>query len=293
MHFKIIPSILMSLLCACSAAQEASEILLFDLIENDSTIQISNPINISANPGYDNQPAFAHDGTTILFASEREGQTDIAQYNLQGGFRTWITDTPDSEYSPAPYPGKKKFFSCVRLNLDDTQYLYKYGYKNREPEVIVPGIRVGYYLWFDQKTLITFVIGETETLEVSNFKYKIRYPIEKNIGRALQKIPGTVPELGGRLSYISLEHGSPEIYAIDPKNSEKKYLADALAGSQDLVWTPNGNLLMGNMEGIFHLKPGTTDQWVKVDIESDSALKDFSRMAVSPDGRRIAVVVRE
>ncbi len=293
MRIKIVPSILMSMFCGLLQAQEPSEIILFDLAESDGLITLSNPVNASSNKGYDNQPAFTEDGLFLLFSSEREGQTDIAQYNLQGKYRTWITNTPDSEYSPAPYPRKKKFFTCVRLNQDGTQFLYKYAFKSREPEVIVPNLRIGYYHWFTDRILVSFVIGDTETLQVSNFRYRIRYPIERNPGRSFQRIPSTADGIGGKLCYINLEHGGPEIYAIDPENSQQEYVADALPGSQDLVWTREGKILMGNEEAIYQYDPNGSDKWIPVRIESDLVLKGFSRMAISPDGRKIAVVVSE
>ena len=293
MSIKIIPSILMSLCCAFALAQEASEIYVFNLFENDTIIRLSDPINISSNPGYDNQPMFTEDGQSIMFASEREGQTDIAQYNLSEGYRTWITNTPDSEYSPAPFPKKKKYFTCVRLNEDNTQYLYKYAYKKKPPEIMLPDLRVGYYLWFDDKTLVSFVIGDVETLQVSNFKYDIRYPIEKNIGRSLQKIPPSATAFQGKMSYISLDHGSPEIYAIDPAKSDPVYITDALEDSQDLVWTRSGSILMGNETGLFWFRSEISKDWLPVIIESDIQLSGFSRLAISPDGKKIAVVVRE
>ncbi len=293
MSFKMIPSILMSLCCAFALSQEASEIYVFDLVENDSVIRLSNPVNISSNPGYDNQPVFTEDGLQVMFASERAGQTDIAQYNLSEGYRTWITNTPDSEYSPAPYPKKKKYFTCVRLNQDETQYLYKYAYKKKPPEIMLPELRVGYYLWFDEKMLVTFVIGDVESLQVSNFKYDIRYPIEKNIGRSLQKIPAAAREWQGKMSYISLEHGSPEIYAIDPSKSVPIYITDALDNSQDLVWTRSGSILMGNETGLFRFRADLSEDWLPVIIESDLPVEGISRLAISPNGKKIAVVVKE
>ena len=293
MSIKMIPSILMSLCCAFAFAQEASEIYVFNLFENDTIIRLSDPINISSNPGYDNQPMFTEDGQSVMFASEREDRTDIAQYNLSEGYRTWITNTPDSEYSPAPFPKKKKYFTCVRLNEDNTQHLYKYAYKKKSPEIMLPDLRVGYYLWFDDKTLVSFVIGDVETLQVSNFKYDIRYPIEKNIGRSLQKIPPSATAFQGKMSYISLDHGSPEIYAIDPAKSDPFYITDALEDSQDLVWTRSGSILMGNETGLFWFRSEISKDWLPVIIESDLELSGFSRLAISPDGKKIAVVVRE
>ena len=158
---------------------------------------------------------------------------------------------------------------------------------------MLPDLRVGYYLWFNEKTLVSFVIGDIETLQVSNFKYDIRYPIEKNIGRSLQKIPPSATVLKGKMSYISLEHGSPEIYAIDPAKSEPVYITDALEGSQDLVWTQSGSILMGNETGLFWFRSDISKEWLPVIIESDLQLSGFSRLAMSPDGKKIAVVVRE
>lgn len=292
MTFKMIPSILMLLCYVFASSQEPSEIYVFDLSEDESVIRLSNPINISSNPGYDNQPTFTEDGLAVMFSSEREGQTDIAQYNLAEGYRTWITNTPDSEYSPAPFPKKKKYFTCVRLNKDESQHLYKYAYKKKPPEVMMPSLRVGYYLWFDEKTLVTFVIGDIETLQVSNFKFDIKYPIAKNIGRSLQKIPASAG-FKGQISYLSLEHGSPEIYAVDPTKSEPVYITDALESSQDMVWTPSGSMIMGNETGLFRYRSDFSKEWLPVIIESDLPLKGFSRLAISPNGKKIAVVVRE
>ena len=281
----------MTLLCAALVAQEATDIYLFDLTEQDDQITISNPINITNNPGYDNQPSFTEDGMGILFSSFRDGQADISKYFLDENYRVWLTDTPASEFSPVAVPGKKKYFTCVRLNKDKTQYVYKYAYKKKEPVVLIPDLKVGYYLWIDQKTLATFVIDDIETLEVSNFKYKIKYPIAKNIGRSIENIPFSAGLGSRKISYISLEHGSPEIYAIDPSDSTEKYITDPLVGSQDLAWTNKGTILMGNEDGIFKFTPGKSKDWTPVKIESELLLTGFSRLALSPDGKKLAVVV--
>ena len=168
----------MSLFCASMIGQEASDIYLFDLADQDSIISISNPINISKSEGYDNQPSFTEDGMAVLFSSFRNGQADISKYFLDENYRVWITNTEASEFSPASYPGKKKLFTCVRLNENETQLLYKYAYKNKLPEIIIPDMTVGYYLWFNDKMIVSYVIGEIESLKVSNLKYKIRYPIQ-------------------------------------------------------------------------------------------------------------------
>ena len=293
MYYKIGRSFLMVLFCVSVYAQEATEIYLFDLNKVDSTFIISNPINISDNEGYDNQPSFTEDGTAILFSSFRNGQADIARYDIIGNYRVWLTKTYANEYSPAAYPNKKKFFTCVRLDIDGTQQLYKYTYKKNELQVLIPDLKVGYYLWFDKYTVINFVLGDTETLQVSNFKLKIRYPIQSNIGRSLNKIPASISNGTHLMSFISKTHDIPEIYAINPINSEKKYIADALEGSEDLTWTLDGTILMGKNNEIFKLKPRKDKDWSTIKIESHLPVKNISRLVVSPDGTKIAVVVGE
>lgn len=293
MNIKIIPSYLMLFFGVTIYAQEATEIYLFDLIQTENSFTIGNAVNISKNEGYDNQPSFTADGTAILFSSTRNNQTDIAKYEINENYRLWITATPQSEYSPVSYPKKKKYFTVVRTNEDGTQFLYKYAYKNKAPEILIPNLTVGYYLWFDNKTVISYVLGEIETMQVSNFKYKIKYPIQSYIGRSLNKIPQSFTNGENLLSYISKSHESPEIYAINPVNSEEKYLADALENSEDLTWTSDGTILMGRNDKIFKLKPGVDKDWMAINIESDLPLKNITRIVVSPDGTKIAVVVEE
>ena len=283
----------MSFCCALLMAQEATEIYLFELQETEDQITINNPVNISKKEGYDNQPSFTEDGSAILFSSFREGQADISKYFIEENYRVWITNTKESEFSPVVVPGKKKYFTCVRLNEDGSQFLYKYAYKKKLPELLIPELKVGYYLWLDDKSLITFVIGDIESLQVNNFKFKIRYPIQSNIGRSLQNIP-SVAGLGANLvSFISLEHEVPEIYSIDPKTSDSKYITDALSGSQDLIWTNRGTMLMGKGNAIHMFRPTTDKKWKPIKIDSPIPVEGISRLVISPDGSKLAVVVSE
>ncbi len=293
MHSKLIPTILLVFFSISLFAQEATEIYLFDLLIKDDTFVLKNPINISKNEGYDNQPSFTEDGRSILFSSSRNGHTDIAKYEIFDDFRTWVTETEANEYSPMSYPKKSKNFTCVRLDEDGTQLLYKYSYKNKESEVLIPNLKVGYYLWFNNKSVVSFVLGDVETLQVSNFKLKIKYPIQSNIGRSLQNIP--VPmEIGDELiSFISKGHETSEIYAINPVTSEAKYLADALEGSEDLTWTADGTILMGKGSSIYKLKPGVDKTWARIFIESDLPIKNITRIVTGLNGRKIAIVVSE
>ncbi len=270
--------------------QSAHEVYLFDLIKNDSTntYSLKNPINISDNKGlYDNQPSFLNDGMGVLFSSTRDNQTDIVLYDIESKEKRWMTNSTGSEYSPRQTPNKK-FFTAIKLDTDDTQLLWHYSFRRKKPRVLVDKLKIGYHAWLNEKVIVSFVLGDPPTLQVNNLKYKIKYPIDKNIGRSIHKIPTT--EL---ISIISFEHDEPEIYSIDPTNSEKKYLADALKGSQDMSWTPDQTIIMGRANKLYKLKPGTDKTWIEIASLEAFNLNGITRIAVSPLGNKIAIVVDE
>ena len=159
--------------------------------------------------------------------------------------------------------------------------------------VLIPDLKVGYYLWFDPKTVISFVIGDIETLQVSSFKHKIRYPIQSNIGRSLHKIPNSSGLGTNLISFISMNHEAPEIYAINPMNSTSTYIADALTGSRDLTWTSKGTILMAKDNMIYKYHPGSDKEWIPINFEAEFDIQGITRMIISPDGSKLAVVAAE
>jgi len=288
MQIKIIPSIFMLLISSFAFAQEATEIYLFDLIESGKSFTIKNLVNISKQTGYDNQPSFTEDGSSILFTSFRDGQSDIAIYDIEHDLRNWLTDTPENEFSPMAYPGKKKLFTCIRADKEESQKLYIYAYKGKEPEVLIGDVKIAYYTWFDKNTLITYELGDMDALYVHNFKLKIKYPVQQNAGRSFLRKPGTV-----LLGFISELHEEPEVYSMDLKTSKLNYLADALENSMDMAFTTNGNILMAKDNQIYKFRPEEDKDWKNVPIESEIPLKQITRLTISPDGKKIAVVVAE
>ena len=289
MTLKNIPLFLLIFMCSFLRAQESSEIYLFDLTRAEDSYILSNPVNISNHSGYDNQPSFTTDNKNILFTSMRNGQTDIALYNIESKERKWLTETPEDEYSPKSYPGEKKYFTCVRKENTGTQLLYKYAYRNKAPEVVVPNTIVAYYDWFDDKTLVIYVVGkDNEFLMVKNYKCNISYPLQYDVGRSFQKV-----ESAQSVAFISKSHETSEIYLINPNTSESRYITDAIEGSEDMVWTPDAIVLMAKGDRIYKFRPNKDKNWSALEIDSDLPVANITRMAVSPDGTKIAIVVAE
>src|ERR1700733_189128 len=94
-------------------------------------------VNISNNPGYNNQPAFLPNSKSILFSSNRDGsQTDVYRYDLSSRHLTRLTKTDASEYSPLPTPDGKGL-SAVQLEPGGAQRLWLYHSDGSKPVVVL------------------------------------------------------------------------------------------------------------------------------------------------------------
>ena len=99
--------------------QPGTEVYLFDILEAETAAGwLGNPVNISDNPGYDNQPSFWPDGKSVLYARTVGNQTEIARYAIENGPTITVTSTRQgSEYSPTPMPDGN--ISSIRLDTRD------------------------------------------------------------------------------------------------------------------------------------------------------------------------------
>ena len=76
-------AVCLTICCFTALAQPSTDVYLFDLTKSKDGFVLSNPVNVSDNPGYDNQPSFSADGNTLLYTSwQADEQTDIILYNI-------------------------------------------------------------------------------------------------------------------------------------------------------------------------------------------------------------------
>ena len=266
-------------------AQPNTEVFLFDLNIENETFQLSNFKNISANDGYDNQPSFMNN-ENILYVGTRNGQTDIIQYNLKNGSKTWVCATEGSEYSPLKIPNKDAV-SAIRLDPDGMQRLYRYNFKNRTNSAILEPLVVGYHVWFDQSTIISSVLEEDYlSLYQSDLKTHQNKKIIAHVGRSLHHIPNSK-----LISFIYKNpNGTSEIKSFNPISEEIKTIAPVLSNTEDMCWLPNGSILMAKEDKLFILNLKSTSDWMEVASLKSYGITNLSRLAISPDGKKLAIV---
>ena len=264
-------------------SQQDTEVYLFDYSNSKPLPILTNPKNISNNPGYDNQPSFSKNGKFIFFSSTRNGQTDILRFDIKNDKKKWISQTIGGEYSPQEI--SKNHLSAVRLDPDGKQLLYSYKISRDHPKVLVENKKIGYYAWINSKELLCFVLGEPNSLQTINLKSNDSILVDEIIGRSIHKIPNSK-----LMSYISKKTDSWSINSFDPVSKETSKIINTVKGSEDLTWTNNGEILMSDGNSLFSFHPGYDEDWKFVIDFKEFDLTNISRISLDRGNNYIAIV---
>lgn len=253
-----------------------------------SGVSVGKAINITNNPGYDNQPFFLPDSSGLLFSSNRDGkQNDIYRYDIATKATTQLTHTPENEYSPTIMPGGKTF-STVR---GDEQRLWKFNLDGSDAGLAYAHAgKIGYHTWISSDRLAVFILGaqntDPNTLQLVDLRTGSAEVIDSSIGRSLHVRPGH-----GTVSYVHKPQGASlwEVKELNPDTRKVTALTDTVEGSEDLTWTPKGVMIMGAKSKLF-MWHEDEDRWIEIADLGSSGVKAITRLAVSPDGKWIAIV---
>ncbi|NBC00982.1 MAG: hypothetical protein GVY15_09010 [Bacteroidetes bacterium] len=265
----------------------STDIYLASLELTNGTRSIGELQNITNRDGYDNQPFFLPDGGGLLYTSMQGEQTDIFRYTIAGDRHEPLTRTEGtSEYSPTPL--EDGLFSVVRVEEDGTQRLWRFAAAGGEPELLLPDVApVGYHAWMDEERLALFVLGEPPTLQRATLAAGEAAVVAEDIGRSLQPVPNSEA-----VSFVQQRaEGLADLMRFDPATGALEVIAEIVEGGQDHAWTPDGLLLMTSGSVLYRFDPSAdAAAWEAV---ADLSPLELSRIAVSPDGARVAFVGEE
>ena len=252
----------------------------------DGVLDIGEPANFTNRAGYDNQPHFLADGSGIWYTViDDAGVADIWLHDVATGTNTAVTTTaPESEYSATPMPGGG--FSGIRVEADSTQRLWRFDADGGNASVLLADLApVGYHAWADDETLVMFVLGNPPTLQVGNASTGTAEAHGENIGRSIQRIPGS-----NQVSFVQrVSQEESWITRLSPDSGEQERLIEAIEGGDFHAWTPGGTLLMAHQSRLYAWTPGDEGDWEEIADLSDLGI-EITRLAVSPDGSLLAIV---
>jgi hypothetical protein len=282
-------------LSAAKAQVPDSDIWVSEVLVRGQTLDLGKPRNVTHRSGYDNQPCFLADSQNILFtAANAAGSTDIWRCDLgKKGLLTQVTNTPESEYSPAPFGTPATGFCTVRVEADSTQRMWRFDMDGKNPALVMTAVdSVGYFAWIDDTHLAAFILGnekkkEPHTLRVIDVTTQAETIVARNIGRSIQRIPGTNDIV------FTVQEGNEDRYRFFIlKNGAHsgEPLIDAIGNGQDAAWMGN-TMLHSSGTTIYAATPGgATPAWRPVRDFAAEGITGITRMAVAPDHSLIAFV---
>jgi len=288
---RLLPAILLLGILPTPVAPQAppgTDIWVFPLTGDGTGVTVSSGVRATDRPGYDNQPHFLPGGQILVFTSiDESGQADIFQYGLQSRETRHLTDTsPESEYSATTMPGGDRI-SVIRVDADSAQRLWSFDLSGMNPVLLFPEIApVGYHAWIDDDRLALFVLGSPATLQIASLSKGTGEIVASNIGRSLYRIPGSE-----KVSFVQWgEDRRGVITALDPQNGETEALAQLLEGNEYYAWGPSNGLIMGLGSKLFRFDTGSHGNWTEIADLGPAGVEGISRIAISPEGDRIAIV---
>ncbi len=273
-----------------ASAQGSTDIWLAPLTRVRDSIVVGRAVNVTSRPGYDNQPSFTPDSRAILYTVVAEdAQADIWRYDIAAKRTRRLTTTaPESEYSATVMPGGLRM-SVIRVERDSTQRLWSFALDGSEPQVILTALKpVGYHAWLTSSRLATFVLGNPATLHVIDSDGGNDEIRARNIGRALQRVPGK-----NAFSYTQRDSARQFWIMTQPVQGESEtMLVKASPDNEYHAWTPDGVLLTTH-DGVlvrWNRALDSTSGWLPVTDLKRFGVKNPSRLTVSPDGKWLAFV---
>jgi Tol biopolymer transport system component len=242
--------------------------------------------NLTARPGYDNQPAFLPGGQQLIFSSIRADlQSDVYLLDIeQGGVRR-LTETTQSEYSPTPRPGGG--FSVVRVEEDGSQRLWVYNADGTPEEMLVSELdNVGYHLWLTDKSLALFLVDEPMKLVLGNTAGPGVRQLATDIGRSFARDPRT-----GMLYFLlSSGEGRWQLTGHDLASDLQVSLLDTPGGSQDMALDREGRVWMASGAALWRWQPGQSE-WEAVADFGEALGGTITRLTFNQDDSSLAMVV--
>jgi ketosteroid isomerase-like protein len=278
-----------------SAQINDSEVWVGSLDMSGGRFAVSNLVNISKHPGYDNQPAFFPDGR-LVFTSQ------IAILDETGhAVRAVIHDFGSG--ASTPVPGALGFSPTPAA--DGSLMMLRDGHvvlheaSGRET-ALTETKDAGYFARFDDRTWVLYMNDKQRRIVVYDATTKAIETMAIGAATAPIRIPGK-----RAVTFVAAEpFPTPEgdaAKSAPPRTLHLRQLdvdsrgittlaAVPLATSGNHVWTGRGTLLMASGHTVYEWNPAHPEEWRKAAEIDNPELQGLTRIALSPRGDRIALV---
>lgn len=293
----IVCFVLLASAATLSAQINDSEVWVGSLNLASGRLVVSNLVNISNHPGYDNQPAFYPDGSRLVFTSQI-AELDETGHAVQAVIHDFASgrSTPvigALGFSPTPAADGKTL-----MMLREGHVILRDG--AGKETAMTETTDAGYYTRFDERTWVLFMNDKQRRIVIYDAKMKTLDTMALGSITAPFRVPGKravtfvatepfpVPEGEAAKSAPPRKLVLRQLDLTNRKVTTLATIPFATSGSH--VWTSRDTLLIASGHTIYEWSPAHPDDWRKAAEFDDPELQGLTRIALSPRGDRIALV---
>jgi uncharacterized protein (TIGR02246 family) len=291
----IIVCLLLASAATLTAQINDSEVWVGALDMSGDRFAVSNLVNISKHPGYDNQPAFFPDGR-LVFTSQI-AVLDETGHAVQARVHDFASGTSAAipgalGFSPTPTAD-----GSLMLLREGKVWLHEMSGKER---TLTETNDAGYFSRFDDRTWVLYMNDKQRRIVIYDATTKALDTIAIGSATAPFRIPGK-----RAVTFVAVEpFPAPEGEAVktapprklvlrrldldDQKVTTLATIPFATSGSH--VWTSRNTILMASGHTIYEWNPVRPDDWRAAAQFDNPELQGLTRIALSPRGDRIALV---
>jgi uncharacterized protein (TIGR02246 family) len=287
--------VLLASAATLSAQIHDSEVWVGSLDLSGGRFAISNLMNISKHPGYDNQPAFFQDGrlvytSQVAVLDETGRAVQAVIHDFASGTSTPVQGALG--FSPTPAAdGSLMMLREGHVVLRDS---------SGKETALTETKDAGYFARFDDRTWVLFMNDKQRRIVIYDATTRALDTMATGATTAPIRIPGKRV-----VTFVAVEpFPAPEGEAAKtapPRTLHLRQLnlddrqvttlaAVPFATAGNHVWTSRGTLLMASGHTIYEWNPAHPDDWRKAAELDNPELQGLTRIALSPHGDRIAPV---
>ncbi|HLM55827.1 MAG TPA: tetratricopeptide repeat protein, partial [Pyrinomonadaceae bacterium] len=228
-------------LVALAAVAGVSVPLLLYLRGASRATADSRPVQLTSHPATDWQPAYSPDGSTLVFASKRDGNFEIYAAGADGSAPVRLTDSPNDDLMPAYSPdGGRVAFTSKRDGNDE---VYVMGADGSNPTNLTRSPSADSRpSWSPDGSRLLFVSnrdGDQDSFDIYSVNADGTGLKRLTDDKAHDGDPAWSPD-GSRIAFASNRGGDFDVYVMDADGRSQTNVTRNPSFDGKPAWSPDG-----------------------------------------------------
>ncbi|MDG1905029.1 MAG: hypothetical protein P8I38_05335 [Arenicella sp.] len=265
-----------------------TEIFLFDIDLSLKESIVSNGVNASNREGYDNQPYFTKGSDSFVYSRDDGYQTDVYEYIVESGETKRLTNSEATEFSPTPFPDNKSI-AFVTSRSNSIWYGSRKDIDSPKPAEALKQIQepIGYFAWNHKTGDLLYWSQYGFSVTLANEDGETYHFVS---GHAVPSTPHVIPGTD-KFSFVHRQtNGGVLIKEFDPSTKSIRPLTSLVGSNANYTWTQDGSILLIEGDVLYRQFAPLSGSWIAVADLSEFGVRGANRIAISPNGKKLAVV---